>query len=191
MVLTRRLFQVGSSFELAQRLDDPVDISTLSPSSRSRDDVTPMHVFDIRRSNSVTELWKNIERRSAMLRASAEAPESQPLSSSSPDFDIKPLDLSHGEKRQSGSVNNGSPSDLHRRWVEACNPPRLPSKEAPISESRNHESQENPTAFSSDSGNGTPASHQRETEPAGPSSSITAEGKRQVSHTSLPELWVI
>lgn len=77
MVLTRRLFQVGSSFELAQRLDDPIDISTLSPSSQSRDDATPMHVFDIRRSNSVTELWKNIERRSAMLRASAEAPEPQ------------------------------------------------------------------------------------------------------------------
>ncbi|KAJ5103724.1 hypothetical protein N7532_004253 [Penicillium argentinense] len=43
--------EVGSSFELSQRLDEPID----------QNEPSPMHIFDIRRSNSVTELWKRFE----------------------------------------------------------------------------------------------------------------------------------
>ncbi|KAJ5130613.1 uncharacterized protein N7515_006652 [Penicillium bovifimosum] len=53
---------VGSALELSQRLDEPLDASTrLESLQLSDNDATPMHIFDIRRSNSVTELWKRFE----------------------------------------------------------------------------------------------------------------------------------
>ncbi|KAJ5094442.1 hypothetical protein N7456_010303 [Penicillium angulare] len=53
---------VGSSLELSQRLDEPLDIQPrLDAIQLSEDDRSPMHIFDIRRSNSVTELWKRFE----------------------------------------------------------------------------------------------------------------------------------
>ncbi|KAJ5703520.1 hypothetical protein N7493_011909 [Penicillium malachiteum] len=53
---------VGSSLELSERLDDPVDIAPQLTSVRISDDThVPMHIFDIRRSNSVTELWRQFE----------------------------------------------------------------------------------------------------------------------------------
>ncbi|KAJ5552140.1 hypothetical protein N7494_001518 [Penicillium frequentans] len=53
---------VGSSLELAQRLDEPLEIrSRHAPIQASQDEAEPMHIFDIRRSNSVTELWKRFE----------------------------------------------------------------------------------------------------------------------------------
>ncbi|KAJ5616315.1 hypothetical protein N7537_001429 [Penicillium hordei] len=53
---------VGSALELAQRLEEPLDINTqLESVELSPSDIGPMHIFDIRRSNSVTELWKRFE----------------------------------------------------------------------------------------------------------------------------------
>ncbi|KAG0159530.1 hypothetical protein PDIDSM_7052 [Penicillium digitatum] len=53
---------VGSALELSQRLDEPLDTNTqLESVEPSPDDISPMHVFDIHRSNSVTELWKRFE----------------------------------------------------------------------------------------------------------------------------------
>ncbi|KAJ6092508.1 hypothetical protein N7486_007797 [Penicillium sp. IBT 16267x] len=53
---------VGSSLELAQRLDEPLEImSRHEPIQLSQDEPEPLHIFDIRRSNSVTELWKRFE----------------------------------------------------------------------------------------------------------------------------------
>ncbi|KAJ5507874.1 hypothetical protein N7527_010017 [Penicillium freii] len=53
---------VGSALELSQRLDEPLDINTqLESVELSPGDISPMHIFDIRRSNSVTELWKRFE----------------------------------------------------------------------------------------------------------------------------------
>lgn len=49
--------QVGSSLELSQRLDEPVGID-----ARLDNEPGPMHIFDIRRSNSVSELWRRFER---------------------------------------------------------------------------------------------------------------------------------
>ncbi|KAI9929214.1 hypothetical protein ASPWEDRAFT_354198 [Aspergillus wentii DTO 134E9] len=51
------LITVGSSLELSQRLDEPIDVPS------QEDSHEPMHIFDIRRSNSVTELWKKYEYR--------------------------------------------------------------------------------------------------------------------------------
>lgn len=50
--------EVGSSFELSQRLDEPVDMEMIPGSG---DELKQMHLFDIRRSNSVTKLWKRFE----------------------------------------------------------------------------------------------------------------------------------
>ncbi|KAJ5574161.1 uncharacterized protein N7459_008588 [Penicillium hispanicum] len=53
---------VGSSLELSQRLDEPLGIDArLGSIQLSQNEPNPMHIFDIRRSNSVTELWKRFE----------------------------------------------------------------------------------------------------------------------------------
>ncbi|KAG2024902.1 hypothetical protein GB937_003602 [Aspergillus fischeri] len=53
---------VGSSLELSQRLDEPIYDMPIQ-SNPTQDSAIPetMHIFDIRRSNSVTELWKRFE----------------------------------------------------------------------------------------------------------------------------------
>ncbi|KAJ5661328.1 uncharacterized protein N7484_000700 [Penicillium longicatenatum] len=57
---------VGSSLELAQRLDEPLEIwSRHEPTQLPQDEPEPMHIFDIRRSKSVTELWKRFENQSS------------------------------------------------------------------------------------------------------------------------------
>ncbi|KAJ5308152.1 hypothetical protein N7476_008808 [Penicillium atrosanguineum] len=53
---------VGSSLELSERLDEPVDINERLDSIHvSREEAETMHRFDIRRSNSVLELWRRFE----------------------------------------------------------------------------------------------------------------------------------
>ncbi|KAJ5551152.1 hypothetical protein N7535_000905 [Penicillium sp. DV-2018c] len=53
---------VGSALELSQRLDEPLDTMTrLESIQLSDDNAIAMHIFNIRRSNSVTELWKRFE----------------------------------------------------------------------------------------------------------------------------------
>ncbi|KAF4153428.1 hypothetical protein CNMCM6936_000737 [Aspergillus lentulus] len=56
------IITVGSSFELSQRLDEPIYDMPIQ-SNPTQDSAIPetMHIFDIRRSNSVTELWKRFE----------------------------------------------------------------------------------------------------------------------------------
>ncbi|PYI07500.1 hypothetical protein BO78DRAFT_90082 [Aspergillus sclerotiicarbonarius CBS 121057] len=55
------LITVGSSLELSQRLDEPVDPATEPVPIPQAAIPEPMHLFDIRRSNSITELWKKFE----------------------------------------------------------------------------------------------------------------------------------
>ncbi|KAL5359801.1 hypothetical protein BJX96DRAFT_62337 [Aspergillus floccosus] len=54
---------VGSSLELSQRLEDPIPLGSFSIPTFSGPVSTsyPMHIFDIRRSKSVTDLWKKYE----------------------------------------------------------------------------------------------------------------------------------
>ncbi|KAH1492607.1 hypothetical protein KXX42_007965 [Aspergillus fumigatus] len=56
------IITVGSSLELSQRLDEPI-YNMPTQSNPTQDSTIPetMHIFDIRRSNSVTELWKRFE----------------------------------------------------------------------------------------------------------------------------------
>ncbi|KAF9884064.1 hypothetical protein FE257_002353 [Aspergillus nanangensis] len=57
------LIMVGSSLELFQRLEDPIPLDSFSVPDFSGPVSTsyPMHIFDIRRSKSVTNLWKKYE----------------------------------------------------------------------------------------------------------------------------------
>ncbi|RHZ44528.1 uncharacterized protein CDV56_103784 [Aspergillus thermomutatus] len=56
------IITVGSSLELSQRLDEPIyDIPTQSNPTQESTIPETMHIFDIRRSNSVTELWKRFQ----------------------------------------------------------------------------------------------------------------------------------
>ncbi|RAH54314.1 hypothetical protein BO85DRAFT_379751 [Aspergillus piperis CBS 112811] len=52
------IITVGSSLELSQRLDEPID---LAHDPMPQEATEPMHLFDIRRSNSITELWKKFQ----------------------------------------------------------------------------------------------------------------------------------
>ncbi|KAJ6167037.1 hypothetical protein N7470_002484 [Penicillium chermesinum] len=62
---------VGSSLELSQRLDEALGAEPpLVPTESSEDSPSPMHIFDIRRSNSVTELWKKYEIKGSRPQAS-------------------------------------------------------------------------------------------------------------------------
>ncbi|KAL4897806.1 hypothetical protein BDV59DRAFT_49943 [Aspergillus ambiguus] len=57
------IITVGSSFELSQRLEEPVPLASL-PTSNYSDPSSPsypIHIFDIRRSKSVSDLWKKYE----------------------------------------------------------------------------------------------------------------------------------
>ncbi|KAJ9213779.1 hypothetical protein DTO166G4_4558 [Paecilomyces variotii] len=113
---------VGSSLELSQRLEDPVFDSTLpwasppSPGpSSSQDDQNPMHIFDIRRSNSVTELWKRYERSNRF-----------PEQSSSQETSLEDVSESKPSKPVFGDA---STVDIRQRWLRACNPPQVPKRE--------------------------------------------------------------
>ncbi|GAB1199059.1 hypothetical protein APSETT444_008393 [Aspergillus pseudonomiae] len=55
------LITVGSSLELSQRLEEPVDTSAIPQPRLESTTPGPMHIFDIRRSNSVKNLWKKFE----------------------------------------------------------------------------------------------------------------------------------
>lgn len=183
MSVTDRPSQVGSAFELGQRLDDAIDtsISSSNPISPSRDGATPMHVFDIRRSKSVTELWKDVERKSSVTLALQSSPQqSHPRSdlSSNPELTATPVTQSAlGESEpHRQTMDNGA---IHRRWVEACSPPKLPSKEAPLSESQlDYMTLSKASSFESTT---SPSRQLKEVQKTIPSSNITEEGRRQVS----------
>ncbi|GKZ56379.1 hypothetical protein AnigIFM49718_001625 [Aspergillus niger] len=55
------IITVGSSLELSQRLDEPIDPATAPDPMPQAAISEPMHLFDIRRSNSITELWKKFQ----------------------------------------------------------------------------------------------------------------------------------
>ncbi|KAE8338500.1 hypothetical protein BDV24DRAFT_137851, partial [Aspergillus arachidicola] len=55
------LITVGSSLELSQRLEEPVGTSAIPQQTLESISPEPMHIFDIRRSNSVKNLWKKFE----------------------------------------------------------------------------------------------------------------------------------
>ncbi|KAF7718662.1 Uncharacterized protein PECH_008817 [Penicillium ucsense] len=64
---------VGSSLELSQRLDEPPEETTpdnLGP------EPTSMHIFDIHRSNSITEIWRNFEKPGSNFLSKREAGDS-------------------------------------------------------------------------------------------------------------------
>jgi hypothetical protein len=178
--------QVGSAFELVQRLDDAIDSPTSpsDPISQSPDDATPMHLFDIRRSNSVIELWKNVEKRSSVTLA-RQRPPHLPQSPPTADLSYKPettatrfTQNSLGESEsQEQSRDYGT---LHSRWLAACSPPKLPSKEVPLSESQ-VDYTTLPKASSFETTTLTSAPQLKGSEKTTSLSNITEEGRRQVS----------
>ncbi|KAK1142178.1 hypothetical protein N8T08_008104 [Aspergillus melleus] len=78
------LITVGSSLELSQRLDEPVPTSTDPYLHSQPSDLDPMHIFDIRRSTPVIELWEKHEYKPhkenvpAVTHTSVASPNSEP-----------------------------------------------------------------------------------------------------------------
>ncbi|KMU90320.1 hypothetical protein CIHG_08129 [Coccidioides immitis H538.4] len=112
---------VGSSFELAQRLDEPpAGISALQAMSPlGQLGGSPMHIFDINKSSSSIKTWKTFH-----ARTSSRARASQ--SHMSPLLDVSETHEAHAVPPS--NFNNISDDPL-KRWFEACNPPKLPPED--------------------------------------------------------------
>ncbi|OOQ81634.1 hypothetical protein PEBR_42167 [Penicillium brasilianum] len=101
---------VGSSFELSQRLDEPLDIDTrLDNVELSQDDPVPMHIFDIRRSNSVTELWKQFERDNDAIRSHQVGSEAVVETKAAPDEHEHKESISHAATTTSAPEAGNQP----------------------------------------------------------------------------------
>lgn len=162
-------------------MEDPVFDSTLpwasppSPGpSSSQDDQNPMHIFDIRRSNSVTELWKRYERSNRF-----------PEQSSSQETSLEDVSESKPSKPVFGDA---STVDIRQRWLRACNPPQVPKREpsprkqqeqAPLS---SFSSAQVSDAASSSMPANTDYTGEKVASQESGTSFLTAEGKRQVSY---------
>ncbi|KAJ5601877.1 hypothetical protein N7510_011411 [Penicillium lagena] len=88
---------VGSALELSQHLDEPISSSIQTESLQalsSQIDPVPMHIFDIRRSNSITELWKKFE-----INTDTQGCEDKPLPECTTD-DNEPCNTSTAEDAQ-------------------------------------------------------------------------------------------
>ncbi|GAD96814.1 RNA binding protein, putative [Paecilomyces variotii No. 5] len=162
---------VGSSLELSQRLEDPVFDSPHSwPSSSSpvssalQDNRDQMHIFDIRRSNSITGLWKRYEREDR-------CPEQSSAQISSPE------DVKESSTSAFGDVSTG---DIRQRWLRACNPPQIPKREQSPSK---QETRLSVSASAHDESSSMPPTGDNVGEKVASqgsgASSLTAEGKRQ------------
>ncbi|KAL2003279.1 hypothetical protein VTN02DRAFT_4400 [Thermoascus thermophilus] len=127
------IITVGSSIELAQRLDEPVNAPAFPRSpAPPRDDSSPMHVFDIRRSNSVTELWKRYETRPAETFESSKRPKS-PIGQTPMVHDASENTANPGQETEDGTESKQKAEstpvptleNLRELWFRACNPPHL------------------------------------------------------------------
>ncbi|KAE8153936.1 hypothetical protein BDV25DRAFT_148341 [Aspergillus avenaceus] len=101
------LITVGSSLELSQRLEEPIDMPSpmyLVPQSEQ------MHFFDIRRSNSVKNLWKKFE-----YKPHFEGPESPkeismaPKATEATQSNAQGELSSHRENSDSAAINESEP----------------------------------------------------------------------------------
>jgi hypothetical protein len=139
-----------------------------------------MHVFDIRRSNSVTKLWKSFETTPGR-GPGCPRPHGSQVHPQLGKSEVKIMDFRHGAGGVSDAADELHPDDLRKAWLKACNPPQAMPKGT---FSRQGESAVSAAAGSSPSVNesATNNSSFAFTIPLKPGpSSLTAEGRRQVS----------
>ncbi|PGH18652.1 hypothetical protein AJ80_04399 [Polytolypa hystricis UAMH7299] len=136
---------VGSSMELAQRLDEPVQLpySLSNPTYQHSDDtheLSRMHIFDIQRTNSALNTWRTFEKRTtAELNALNRGPSSL---AQSPKEDLLQGELDNDINDSGICVFVGSmkllaqeeDEDPRDHWFRLCNPPLASSDPAPASE---------------------------------------------------------
>ncbi|EEP81983.1 predicted protein [Uncinocarpus reesii 1704] len=116
---------VGSSFELAQRLDETPAESTsplgLSPFGQL--ETTPMHLFDIGKSSTSIKTWKAFETRTSLQKC-------QPSVSCLSDIPEKlPSVATSSSSIFTPKLNPTNIIDPRQHWFEACNPPKPPTKD--------------------------------------------------------------
>lgn len=117
---------MGSSFELDQRLDEPV-----APATLPEENAPKMHLFDIRRSRSVTELWKAVERgstsRSQLSNGRRNSVSSitteQPNLSYNNQFEVEQLDFSEKSVNESNSTGNSASESPNNEEPQARTEP--------------------------------------------------------------------
>lgn len=116
-----------------------------------------MHLFDIRRSRSVIELWKGVEHKSARWNHT-------------PDYlGERRLSDAHDSNFTKSEVQS---TDLHKEWLEICRPPRF------LPEGSSETGAQSPVI---DSFSSTPVAVKSTSPTIMSLSAITDEGRRQVS----------
>lgn len=165
-----------------------------------------MHVFDIRRSNSVTELWKRYETRPAETFESSERPKS-PIGQTPMVHDASENTANAGQETEYGTESKKKAEstpvptleNLRELWFRACNPPHLGVTE--LSHPEIGRPAEQPVSANKPDAP-SPATRQEngstaERNPASnilefglnAAANITAEGRRQVSNPMSKPLW--
>ncbi|KAK2808380.1 hypothetical protein FQN50_004765 [Emmonsiellopsis sp. PD_5] len=181
---------VGSSFELTQQLSEPhwekVPNTRVRPTYDPASE-TPMHIFDIRRSESVLGVWRDFENRTSERSRLAETQKRTLLDDSGKGS------VSGGDVYSNDMYDNTARTDLPRthdislnplfdktddprhRWFKSCNPPSItPSTKETntgVAPEDPHPENKAPGNIESDAGNTVP--------PGISSSALTEEGKRQ------------
>jgi hypothetical protein len=134
---------VGSSFELGQRLDEPINLRSRRSSRQllrqgilTPPSLSTMHIFDINRTSTSLNTWREFEMKDRGLSAAlknldskSSSPQTEGLKK--PDGDLKVhVDASDDAARLKEL------DDERQRWFWACNPPRMVPVQAPAHSSR-------------------------------------------------------
>jgi hypothetical protein len=161
--------------ELEQRLDEPTETTRAIESVLSNQkDETPMHLFDIRRSRSVIELWKDVEQNSAQRRYTPESISQLRLTSLSDSF--IPSKYGHSPEIRELEINQST--NLHKQWLDACRPPQL------LPKVESESGLQDPVICDVNVASEASAS-EKTSSTIMSSSAITSEGRRQVSSKCL------
>ena len=168
-------YQVGTSFELAQRLEEPLPLRVYNGIHQTH------HIFDIDRDGTLKEIWEPYEQPEPddehkfkeldRKRCSDELPRSNDQHQAVRETQVEAV-AADASRPQTSGTNNSPFVDHRKKWFEACKAPLVQvhdqKREYPVEE-KNH------------SAEGLP---RRTNVGAAPPNScyLTKEGKRQVSH---------
>lgn len=191
--------KVGSSFELSQRLDEPITSPPSHAGSHSPYQTMsdPIHIFDIRRSRSTLDLWRGFEKRTVERSGSSglegfSSPQSSVMDTLPTNSPRSPVATNSHPKvdTSAGLAAEASQRDIRTDWLQACRPPSMsPKGSDAVSNRLNAQSLESLSLHSSgrmDDYLSTETSMARSGgNSLNSSCSITAEGRRQVSYPSI------
>ncbi|OJD16664.1 hypothetical protein AJ78_03174 [Emergomyces pasteurianus Ep9510] len=114
---------IGSSLELAERLEEPASSAVFYPSSISvtdRQHEGPMHIFDVNRSQPVLDIWRSFEQRTSTRCRQLDSSVSTHPDASAPEV---AANASNAHLDPLFEIRSDDPQD---GWLRLRNPPPIP-----------------------------------------------------------------